>query len=113
MTGTAERLYTAADLDAARVAGRREADDAIMWDTTCIGCAGRLTDLYAERCAGNLEAAQRIEAALRAAFAETGDRTLLHAVAIARAYAGRPDGAAPQTRLDQRIQWTRLGEVVL
>lgn len=35
-----------------RAEGRREADGAILWNTTCIGCAKQLDTLYAERVAG-------------------------------------------------------------
>jgi hypothetical protein len=83
MDGTDQRTYTAADLEAARVGGRREADNALDWHTSCLGCAGRLDSLYAERVAGADDAVRGIVEDLRAAYAETRDRAYLHAVAIA------------------------------
>lgn len=83
-----------------RAEGRRQADNALNWDTTCIGCAGRLDRLYAERWEGAKDACRAIAAALRAAYAETGDHSLMQAVTIVQAYATqaaqgdveRPDG---------------------
>jgi hypothetical protein len=73
-------MFRAADMVAeARAQGRREADNAITWDTTCVGCAARLDGLYAERCAGMDDAVRGIEAALRA-------RGLSEAADIARAW---------------------------
>jgi hypothetical protein len=44
-------------------AGRCQADNALNWHTTCIGCSGRMDNLYAERAAGfteGLEHAARV-----------------------------------------------------
>lgn len=35
--------------------GLRRADNAINWQTSCLGCADRLDGLYAERCRGHEE----------------------------------------------------------
>lgn len=78
--------------------GRHQANSAINWDTSCLGCADRLDRLYAERCAGAEDAARAIEVALRAAYAQSGDRALLEAAAIVRAYGnGRPEHPADAT----------------
>ncbi|MGX6605637.1 hypothetical protein ACWKSP_26415 [Micromonosporaceae bacterium Da 78-11] len=73
-----------------RAEGRRQANHAITWDVTCIGCADRLDRLYEERCAGVDEAVARIVADLRAAYTNTGNRALLHAVAVALGHATKP-----------------------
>jgi hypothetical protein len=73
-----------------RAEGRRQADHAISWDTTCVGCAGRLDGLYAERCAGADDAVRAVVADLRAAYAETGDEAFLRAVAVATSHAAQP-----------------------
>jgi hypothetical protein len=83
-----EQVFTAADLEAARAEGRREANNAITWNTSCIGCAKRLDQMYAERVAGYEEAARFIADELKAAYDASGDPALLDAVAIARRHAG-------------------------
>lgn len=70
-----------------RAEGRREADDAINWNTSCIGCAGRLDSLYAERSAGAEGTARFIAAEIRGLYSVLGDRALLEAVAIAERHA--------------------------
>jgi hypothetical protein len=65
MAGTDERMFTVDDMARARAEGRREADHAITWDTTCVGCAGRLDALIAERHEGADEAARLVVAELR------------------------------------------------
>lgn len=47
-----------------RAEGRRQANNAIDWNTTCVGCAERLDGLYAERMAGYDEALRDVELAL-------------------------------------------------
>lgn len=39
-----------------RVEGRRQANNAIDWNTTCVGCADRLDNLIAERATGAVDA---------------------------------------------------------
>jgi hypothetical protein len=90
MDGTDQQTYTAADLEAARVGGRREADNALDWHTSCLGCAGRLDSLYAERVAGADDAVRGIVEDLRAAYEQTRDRAYLHAVVIALSHGTQP-----------------------
>jgi hypothetical protein len=78
-------------LEQARTEGRREADNAINWTTSCIGCAKQLDSLYAERSAGAEETARFIAAEIRGLYSTSGDRALLEAVAIAERHAlGHP-----------------------
>lgn len=82
-------------IEAARAAlADREArmDD---WGACCPHRALQLDRLYEERTAGMRDAARAIEARLRAAYDETGDRGLLQGVAIVRAWAANgPESAA-------------------
>lgn len=52
-------LFRKTDLDAAYTRGisegLRRADNAINWQTACLGCADKLDGLYAERCRGHEE----------------------------------------------------------
>lgn len=83
-------MFRVADVvNAARVEGRREADNAITWGTSCVGCADRLDGLIAERHAGADEAARNIEADLMAHFDRTRDPGVREAAAVVRAYIAR------------------------
>lgn len=81
-------LYDEADLQAARTEGRAEANAAIDWQTSCLGCAGRMTDLARERAEGGQETAALIVAELRRLHATLGDPVLLHAVDAALGHTG-------------------------
>jgi hypothetical protein len=70
-----------------RAEGRAQADNALEWHTTCVGCAQRLDDLYAERWAGAQDACRDLERALMAEYERTGDRSLLFPLGLVRAYA--------------------------
>jgi hypothetical protein len=61
--GTADRGDPERD-ERLRAEGRAQADNAISWHTTCVGCAGRLDSLIAERHEGADEAARLIVAEL-------------------------------------------------
>lgn len=74
-----------------RAEGRRQADNAVLWGVSCVGCADRLDGLIAERAAGGVEAARSIAARLRAQFAAGGGMVWLEAAAVADTYA--EDGA--------------------
>jgi hypothetical protein len=82
-----EPMFSAADMERARAEGRREANNAITWNTSCLGCAEQLDSLYAERVAGGMEIASFIAAEIRVLYAETGDRALLEAADIAKRHA--------------------------
>jgi hypothetical protein len=73
-----------------RAEGRRQADNAITWDVTCIGCAGRLDALIAERHAGAQEAAGWI-------ISEFRTRGVPEAVALVEAYIARGSLSDPET----------------
>lgn len=75
-------MFSATDLEQARAEGRREANNAITWNTSCLGCADRLDGLYAERVAGARDMAREIDRLLRA-------RGQLFAAGLAREYAGK------------------------
>jgi hypothetical protein len=81
-----------------RAEGRRQADNALEWHTTCIGCADHLDGLYAERWAGARDACRDLERALRAEYERTGDRGLLFPLGLVHAYGSgatqRPVGAS-------------------
>lgn len=72
-----------------RAEGRSQADNAITWGTSCLGCADRLDGLIAERHAGAEETAREIEAELWAHFDRTGDPGVREAAAVVRAYIAR------------------------
>lgn len=76
------QMFSAADLEQARAEGRQEANNAITWDTSCLGCADRLDGLYAERVAGARDMAGETERLLRA-------RGQLFAAGLVREYAGK------------------------
>jgi hypothetical protein len=60
-----EQVFTAAEVEQARTEGRREANNAITWGTSCLGCADRLDGLYAERVAGARDMIGEIDRLLR------------------------------------------------
>lgn len=95
-----------------------EYENAITWNTTCLGCAGKLDNLIAERAAGYAEAAEEIALALARLAAEQREqysrkktigvddqarehairfRTFTHAKEIAREHA-RPAAGTDQPR---------------
>lgn len=69
-------------IEAARAQGRREAGAAIDFELSCVGCANRLTDELEITHRAEDALAGRLVERLDVAYAETGDRTLLHAKAI-------------------------------
>lgn len=71
--------------------GRRQANDAIDWGTSCVACAARLTDYRAQFEAGYAAAAEDIARALEATAADSvSPSTALYCAGIARNHAVRP-----------------------
>lgn len=74
----------AAALEAARAEGRREANNAISWDTTCIGCANRMDSVVVlDAILDDLQAAQAVHNG-------TSREAWSQALAIVRKHAGQP-----------------------
>jgi hypothetical protein len=69
-------------IDAARAEGRREVNNAIDFELTCVGCANRLAEELEITHRAEDALAGRLVERLDEAYAESGDRTLLYAKAI-------------------------------
>lgn len=73
-----------------RVEGRRQADSAILWDTTCVGCAARMDALAAECLPRASDVVWDVAARLRAAYDATGNLEALRVAELVEEYAVAP-----------------------
>jgi hypothetical protein len=73
-------------------AGLRAADHAIGWNTTCLGCAERMDNLYDERCAGYREGRAAAAEKIRARKADYAGTTWDSLEQAARIAEGETDG---------------------
>jgi hypothetical protein len=88
-----------------RAEGRAQANNAITWNTSCIGCAGRLDSLYAERVAGGADMLGDVVDLLTA-------QGLDDAVAAVRAYAVRNSLQLRESASEGASEWDSEGAPV-
>ncbi len=79
------------DVEAAvRADERRRMDSAILWETSCLGCADRYDALIGERAAGAVEAAAAILAGVRELEATLGPKAVRVVGELAAQWGAQP-----------------------